>query len=59
MINIAKQRNTKAYKYYYIMWFNDFYSIEGFAAYFHIPVQHARRILLKGRVLHQDKFGHH
>lgn len=43
----------------YLDYVNDFISVEGFAAYHNIPVQAAIRVINEGRVLHQDKFGHH
>ena len=43
----------------YLDWFNNFLTIERFAEYYEISVKHARRVICKGRVIHQDKFGHH
>jgi len=43
----------------YLEWRNNFLTIERFAEYYGAPVQKAKRLINKGRVLHHDAFGHH
>ena len=47
------------YVYLYMEWFNNFLTIERFAEYYEISIHRAKVIINKGRVLHQDQFGHH
>jgi len=52
-------KTTTAYKMMFLDWFNNFLTIERFAEYYGYSIQQARRVIAKGRTLHQDQFGLH
>lgn len=47
------------YKSLFLVYFNEFISVAGFAAWLGVSQPRAKTIILKGRALHQDQFGHH
>ena len=50
---------TLSYKELYLSWLNDFLTVARFAEYYFLSERQAKLVINKGRVLHQDKFGHH
>lgn len=47
----------ETYVNYYLSWFNDLLTIEKFSEYYGFNVNQSKRIINKGRVLYNDKFG--
>lgn len=48
-----------SYDKLYLTYLNDFITVRGFANWLGVHPKKASKILLKGKVIHQDKFGHH
>lgn len=56
----TQQQKNADYIKLYLDYLNNFLSVEAFAVYYHTQSnEKALRIINKGRVLHQDQFGHH
>jgi len=48
-----------SYQESYLSWVNDFLTVPRFAEYYGLTERRAHIVIRKGRLLHQDKFGHH
>lgn len=46
---------ARTYQDYYLDWLNDFLTIEGYARYYQIPVDEAKRRVAIGRKIHKQK----
>ena len=60
--NAANEFNKEeivTYQELFLSWFNDFLTVDCFAQWCGVSVQKAKRIINKGRAIHQDQLGYH